>query len=168
MATGPDNNSPEQFQAIQTQWSLIARAHGGSAASIGQARNTLALRYRKAIRSYLGALLKEYERDHPGSFYYTLFKLRSESPSIRSKELAVLLEKETGRKVTAAAAHQSMHRARFLFAQYLVEEVGKSLTEPTAEAVEDEVAELGLIKYVRDVMPADWRTNGRLLVEEDK
>ena len=260
MATGPDSSSPEQFQAIQTQWSLIARAHGGSPASIGQARNALALRYRKAIRSYLGALLKddsaadelaqdaivrlldgefasaapdkgrfrnllkvavhnmarsywekrkrtatvdvdpnslgafdpneadscwmddwrstilqaawdmlkEYEKDHPASLYYTLFRLRSESPTTRSKELAVRLEAETGHKVTAAAARQSMRRARFLFAQFLVEEVRKSLSEPTAEAVEEELAELGLIQYVRDFMPADWRTNGMLFTDEDK
>jgi len=260
MAIDPDLSSPEQFQAIQTQWSLVARAHRGSADAVGQARNALALRYRKAIRSYLGALLKddsaadelaqdaivrllngefasaapdkgrfrnflkvavhnmarsywdqrkrratvdvdpnrlgafdpheadscwiddwrgtilqaawdllkEYEKDHPGSLYYTLFKLRSESPTTRSKELAIRLEAQTGQKVTAAAARQSTRRARFLFANYLVEEIAKSLAEPTAEAVEEELAELGLIKYVRDFMPADWRTNGMLLVDEHK
>jgi DNA-directed RNA polymerase specialized sigma24 family protein len=260
MATGSDSSSPEQFQAIQTQWSLIDRAHRGSATSIGQARNALALRYRKAIRSYLGALLKddsaadelaqdvlvrllngefasaapdkgrfrnflkvavhnmarsywdkrkrtatvdvdpntlgacdpseadscwmddwrgtilqsawdllkEYEKDHPGNLYYTLFRLRSESPSTRSNDLAVRLAEETGQNVTAAAARQSLRRARFLFAQYVVEEVARSLAEPTAEAVEEELADLGLMKYVRDFMPADWRTNGMLLVDAHK
>ncbi len=260
MATGSDSSSPEQFQAIQTQWSLVDRAHRGSATSIGPARNALALRYRKAIRSYLGALLKddsaadelaqdaivrllsgefaaaapekgrfrnflkvavhnmarsywekrkrsatvavdpshlsdshsheaetcwmddwrgtllqaawdqlkEYDRTHPGSLYYTLFKLRSESPAARSEELADRLSKKAGQKVTGAAVRQSMRRARFLFAQYLVGEVAQSLDQPTPETVEEELAELGLIKYVSDFMPADWRTNGMLLADESQ
>src|SRR5262249_38955771 len=45
--------------AIATRYSLLAAAHGDSAASAGAARNALVLRYRKAIRRYLGGLLKD-------------------------------------------------------------------------------------------------------------
>ena len=255
MANGSLNgSSPEQFRAIETQWRLVELAHRGSAKSSGVARNALAVRYHKAIRSYLGALLKddsaadelaqdaivrllngdfgvaapekgqfrkylkevlrnmarshwekrrriatvavdpdsliaavgngpdavwiddwrssvlqaawdtlkEYEKTRPGNLFYTLFKLRSESPKSRSDELAARLAGQTGQKVTAAAARQSLRRARFLFAQYLVDEVARSLHEPTPEMVEEELAELGLIVYVRDFMPADWRTKGML------
>src|SRR6476660_1216291 len=55
----PDSNSPEQFRAIQTQWTLVNQAHRGPTTAVGPARNALVLRYRKAIRGYLGALLKD-------------------------------------------------------------------------------------------------------------
>jgi RNA polymerase sigma-70 factor (ECF subfamily) len=58
-------NSPEspqgkrRLEEIETQWSLIARAHEGSDSSAGQARQVLVLRYFPAIRSYVGALLRD-------------------------------------------------------------------------------------------------------------
>ncbi|HEY3969655.1 MAG TPA: sigma-70 family RNA polymerase sigma factor [Planctomycetaceae bacterium] len=259
MPNRPDGDSTADFNAIQTQWPLINKAHCGSKTSTGPARNALVLRYRQAIRSYLGALLKddaaadelaqdaivrmlngdfaaatpekgkfrnflkvavrnmarsywerrnrsstteidldqlanssqhetdsewmedwrgtvlqtawdalkEFEHAHPGSLSYTLFKLRSESPELRSEGLAERVSDVTGRKVTAATVRQSLRRARFLFAQYLVDEVARCLDNPAPEALEEELAELGLTRYVKDFMPADWRANGRLC-EEDR
>jgi len=46
--------------AITTRWSLLGRAHEGSASLAREARHTLVLRYLPAIRRYVGAML---ERD---------------------------------------------------------------------------------------------------------
>ncbi len=51
--------------------------------------------------------------------------------------------------------------------QYLVDEVAQCLDNPEPDAVEEELAELGLIRYVKDFMPPDWRTNG-LLRDHDR
>lgn len=254
MESSSDSSSPENFQEIQTQWTLVNRAHRGSTTSVGLARNALVMRYRKAIRGYLGALLKddsaadelaqdvivrllngdfaaaspergqfrnflkiavrnmarsywekrnrssaaavdlnqlaganhdepesewndewrstvlqtawdalkEYENAHPGNLFYTLFRLRSESPQLKSEGLAARLAEVTGQKATGPTVRQNLRRARFLFAQYLVEEVARSLDKPGPEAVEEELAELRLIRYVKDFMPPDWRKNGTL------
>ena len=55
--TTPD--SPEsRFEAIPTDKELLARAGAESVNTANQARGVLALRYRKAIRAYLGRLLQ--------------------------------------------------------------------------------------------------------------
>ena len=48
------------------------------------------------------------------------------------------------------------------FAQLVVEEVARSLDWPVPEEVEQELVDLGLIKYVRDFLPPDWKTKGEL------
>ncbi len=59
MPQPPQPPSDSRLDAISTQHSLLRAAHHGSITSAGPARNALALRYRRAIRGYLGALLKD-------------------------------------------------------------------------------------------------------------
>ena len=93
--------------------------------------------------------MKEYEGAHPGNLFYTLFKLRSESPELKSEGLAARLAQVTGQKVTAPAVRQTLRRARFLFAQYLVEEVARSLPTSSSEELEHELIDLGFQAYCR-------------------
>lgn len=255
----PDPNlehySTEDFSGIATQWSLVLLAHRGSVTSAGPARNELVLKYRRAIRSYLGAILrddhaadeltqdvvvrllsgtfasaapengrfrnylkvavrniarsywqtrlrdgklaldasvvavaKEDAADDPvwdydwrsavlhaawralqqfqqvtsGNVFYSVLKLRSENPELNSTALAKRLSEETGMNFTATNVRQQLHRARFRFAQILVEEVARSLDWPLPDEVEQELIDLGLIKYVRDFLPPDWNKSGEL------
>lgn len=50
---------PSRLDAIATQQSLLQAAHQGSPASMNSARQALVMRYRKAIRRYLGGLLQD-------------------------------------------------------------------------------------------------------------
>jgi RNA polymerase sigma-70 factor (ECF subfamily) len=50
-----------RLEEIETQWSLVARAHEGSDEPAVAARQVLVLRYAPAIRSYIGALM---QNDH--------------------------------------------------------------------------------------------------------
>src|SRR4029077_16105146 len=54
-----DNQSTEDFAGIATQWSLVLLAHHGPISAAGEARNELVLKYRRAIRAYLGAMLRD-------------------------------------------------------------------------------------------------------------
>ena len=244
---------PARLDEIPTQWSLLRLAHQSTVTTAGPARNALVLRYARAIRNYVGALvrdphdadevaqevvvrllrgqfasatpergrfrhlftvaahnlvrtywakkkrsaavdldvaelaeeaadrdaeavaswrqavlelawhkLKEYEQTHPGSVAWTLLRLRADHPADDSEQLAARLSQKTGRPFRADAMRQQLRRARLRFAELLVEEVAKGMDDPTPERVEEELIETGLMPYVRDFLPSDWRTQGEL------
>jgi RNA polymerase sigma-70 factor (ECF subfamily) len=108
--------------------------------------------------------LAEYERTHRGSVAHTLLRLRTEYPDDDSEQLAARLSEATGRRIRAEAARQQLRRARVRFAQLLLEELAWSLDDPTPQNVEEELIELGLMEYVRDFLPTDWREKGELRI----
>jgi RNA polymerase sigma-70 factor (ECF subfamily) len=247
--------STSDFSAIATQWSLVMMAHRGTVTSAGPARNELVIKYRRAIRAYLGAVLRndhdadeltqevilrllsghfagaspekgrfrnylktavrnlvhthwqqrqreaavdldsadvaaavdeheeetlwnydwrctvlhsawaalrKHEESHLGNSFYTVLRLRSENPELNSNALARRMEQTTGQVWNAANVRQQLRRARFYFAQLLVEEVAHSLDFPIPDAVEEELNDLGLMKYVRAFLPPDWKERGEL------
>jgi DNA-directed RNA polymerase specialized sigma24 family protein len=60
MKSKPDDEktSTGRLDEIQTQWSLLRLAHDNPS-QVGEARNTLVRRYARAIRNYVGALVKD-------------------------------------------------------------------------------------------------------------
>lgn len=50
-----------RLDRIETRWSLVRLAHGGTMQSSTEARRTLVLRYSSAIRGYVGALTRNKE-----------------------------------------------------------------------------------------------------------
>src|SRR5262245_15992744 len=52
-------DSPRRLDEIPTQWSLLNLAHRASLVTSGEARNVLVLRYARAIRNYVGALVRD-------------------------------------------------------------------------------------------------------------
>lgn len=245
-----------RLEEIETQWSLIARAHEGSERAAGEARRVLVLRYFPAIRSYVGALmqndhdaddlaqdvvkrlmqgdfagatpergrfrdllkvavrnmvrtywsrqnrragvpvdieqlgqeqghsdpddeqwlttwrngilelawkaLKDYEARTPGAVAYTLLKLRAENPDKDSAALAKLLSDKMGKEWRSDAVRQQLRRARLRFAQFLVDEIACNISDPTPERIERELIDVGLIEYVREFLPQDWQSSGKL------
>lgn len=107
---------------------------------------------------------EEYERTHRGSVAYTLMRLRTEHPDDDSEQLAGRLSAATGRSIRAEATRQQLRRARVRFAQFLLEELAWSLDDPTPANVEEELIDLGLMEYVRDYLPPDWREKGELKI----
>ncbi|MBC7855510.1 MAG: sigma-70 family RNA polymerase sigma factor [Pirellulaceae bacterium] len=53
------DDEQKRLDQVVTQWSLLRLAHGPAPADSVQARKTLILRYSGAIRSYVGALVKD-------------------------------------------------------------------------------------------------------------
>ncbi len=250
-ATGRDGEDEgSRLDAIATRASLLDQAHHGPPDAAGPARNALVLRYRRAVRGYLGALLQddqladevahdilvrilegrfagadlsrgrfrdylkravrnaalsalrsagklrgtadadqfaddlpagaapeqrwldecrlsllegatarlaEYQRAHPGNVYATLLRLLAERPQDDSARLAERLREATGQPYRADAVRQQVGRARRKFALFLLDEVRRSLDDPSGDAAEAELTELGLMDYVRDFLPPDWR-----------
>jgi len=52
----------QRIDLINTQWSLIRRAHGAELTNAAEARNSLVLRYSSAIRKYVGAIVRNDEQ----------------------------------------------------------------------------------------------------------
>jgi DNA-directed RNA polymerase specialized sigma24 family protein len=246
---------PTRIDEIATQWSLLRLAHQASLSVAGPARNVLVLRYSRAIRGYVGAMVKEvedadeiaqevvvrllqgsfaranpergrfrdmlkvavrnvvltywtkkkrrasvdvdvaqlpgegtetqieqewtaawqrsildmtwaamedYARAHPQSVSWIILRLRADHADDDLTQLAARFAQQTGKSLRPAALRQQLRRARLRFAELLIEEVAKSLDDPTPERVEEELIETGLMPYVQDFLPADWRTKGEL------
>jgi DNA-directed RNA polymerase specialized sigma24 family protein len=110
--------------------------------------------------------LEEYQNEHPGTVAYTLLRLRADYPDDESEALAGRLSAAAGKPFRADAVRQQLRRARVRFAQILLEEVSRGLDEPTPARVEEELIETGLMPYVEDLLPTDWRTRGELSEED--
>jgi RNA polymerase sigma factor (sigma-70 family) len=118
--------------------------------------------WQAAVMDNTWAALLEYEKSVPGSVAYVVLKLRADNPDEDSAKLAARLSEATSRTFSAATARQQLHRARLRFAQLLLEEVSRGLADPSPDRVAQELADLGLLVYVREFLPEDWATTGQL------
>jgi RNA polymerase sigma-70 factor (ECF subfamily) len=103
------------------------------------------------LLAHAWAALAEVER-RSGQPYHAVLRFRADHPEMRSPELAVQLAVQLGRPLTAAGVRQTLHRAREKFADYLLDEVAHSLEKPSADQVEQELIELGLLEYCRPAL----------------
>ena len=99
------------------------------------------------------ALQKE-EETRAGTMPYTLLRLRTAHPGDTSERLAERLSKKMGKAVRADAVRQQLRRARLRFADLLISEIADNFDEPTPERIEDELVALGLLDFVRELLPA--------------
>jgi RNA polymerase sigma-70 factor (ECF subfamily) len=121
-----------------------------------------ASQWRQCVLSRAWQALDQHERTAPGNLFYTVLKLSGEHPDEDSKALAARVSARTGKPIRPDAFRKQLSRARRHFAELLVAEVGQTLEEPTPELVEEELIEIGLMEYVRDFLPPDWRSRGQL------
>jgi RNA polymerase sigma factor (sigma-70 family) len=87
-----------------------------------------------------------------GQAFYAVLRFRADHPEMRSPQIAEQLAAEMGRPFTAAGVRQTLHRARERFAALLLDEVSHSLEDPTADQLEQELVELGLLDYCRPAL----------------
>jgi RNA polymerase sigma factor (sigma-70 family) len=105
-------------------------------------------------------LLEDYQRQRPheGNIYHDLMRLRMKHPENDNHQLALQLFEATGRRLSPEAFRGQLMRARRKFAELLLGQVAATLDKPTPEDVEEELFAVGLMNYVRDLLPSDWRT----------
>lgn len=84
-----------------------------------------------------------------GQRLYEVLRLKADDPARNSAAVAALLTERHGRPVSADAARQLLHRARTKFAECLRAEVAATLPADDPAAVDEELAELGLLVYCR-------------------
>jgi hypothetical protein len=104
-------------------------------------------RWRQRLLDWAWETLEYKQRRSPGNWHYTVLRLSTDDPAADSATLAARVGADP--PLSAVAFRKQLSRARAAFARALVEEVERTLERPTPAAVRDELAELGLLEYVR-------------------
>jgi RNA polymerase sigma-70 factor (ECF subfamily) len=87
-----------------------------------------------------------------GQPFYDVMKLRVDHPDDSSAQLAERLGQLQGKTYTPAALRQCLHRARERFAELLFDDVRASLEGESLERIEEELADLHLLKYCQELL----------------
>lgn len=84
--------------------------------------------------------------------YYAVLRLRVDQPDLDSAAVAEHLGQQLGRPFTAPGIRQLVHRARERFAELLLDDVRESMEHAPLERVQEELAELNLLKYCQPII----------------
>ena len=119
-------------------------------------------RWRRVVLTGAWEALENHERENPGNVGYTALRAMVDHPDEDSVALAARVSRACGRTIRPEAVRKQVSRARRLFAELIVAETSRTLGDPTPLKVEEELIDVGVMKYVRPYLPADWRTSGKL------
>lgn len=84
-----------------------------------------------------------------GDLRSTVLNAKADRPETTSEQIAAQLSVALGQNISPANVRQVMHRAREKFAELLRAEVAATLPGSDAAEVDQELADLGLLKYFR-------------------
>jgi RNA polymerase sigma-70 factor (ECF subfamily) len=87
-----------------------------------------------------------------GKPYHAVLRFRVDHPDMPSPQMAEQLSAGLGKPLTAAGVRQLLHRARERFADLLLEEAQASLQGAAHADLEEELAELNLLKYCQNAL----------------
>jgi RNA polymerase sigma-70 factor (ECF subfamily) len=79
--------------------------------------------------------------------YFTTLHFRAVHPEMSAEDMARALSMQLGGSLTAASVRQTLHRAREMFADLLVDEIEQSLDKPSGAEVEAELQALDLLTF---------------------
>jgi RNA polymerase sigma-70 factor (ECF subfamily) len=87
---------------------------------------------------------------HPA--YHAVLLLRVDNPDLPSAEMAARLGLQLDKSCTAAWVRKTLQRAHTRYAELLLDEVARTLSESTPAALAAELTELDLLRYCRSVL----------------
>ncbi|MCC7420842.1 MAG: sigma-70 family RNA polymerase sigma factor [Planctomycetaceae bacterium] len=86
--------------------------------------------------------------DRQGTALHRVLEIRTKSPAASYDQLASLVSESLRKVVDAGWVRKRVHFARDRLRDYIRDEVAATLSVPTSEAIDDELAVLGLHRYV--------------------
>lgn len=107
--------------------------------------------WRQELLSRAWKALAQVEIDS-GQPYHEVMRLRVDQPDLSSTAIADHLAQKLGRSFTPAGVRQLVHRGRERFAEILLEEIRATLDEASTERLMEELAELNLLKYCKEIL----------------
>lgn len=107
--------------------------------------------------------LHVYETQTPGNHFFSLLRLATAQPQQDQMQLADEFNRQQKLSLSFDAFRKQLSRARRKLAELLVVEVARTLDSPCAADVEEELAAIGLLSRVTPFLPADWRSNPKLV-----
>ena len=142
----------------RNHWAKQTRRRGtdaavGRLAAPDEAADAWDAEWRRTVLDHAWATLQSHERANPTPPTFTLLRLRADCPDATGDELAAALAAKTGRPVRADACRQLLRRARLRFADALVPELRAGLADQSPARVTEELAALGLLEYVKEMLP---------------
>jgi RNA polymerase sigma-70 factor (ECF subfamily) len=108
-------------------------------------------RWRDELLNRAWEALAEVER-LTGQPLHAVLRLRAHQPDLPSPRMAETLSERLGRPITAVGIRQTLHRAREKYADFLLEEVARSLETTDPDRLEQELIDLGLLSYCRSAL----------------
>ena len=94
-----------------------------------------------------------------GKPFHTVLRFRIQHPDLRSPEMAEQLSVTLRQPVTADWVRQTLHRGRDKFADLLLREVADTLQDPSAQELEEELSDIGLLSYCQTALARYRRKN---------
>lgn len=122
------------------------------------AERALDAEWQRCLLNKVWRELDAVERSRSGNFAHTALRVYTESPELDSPAQAAIVAERLGRPVTPEAFRQQVRRGKLLMAELILTEVARTMAAATADDIEAELKELGLMAFVRDYLPGDWRT----------
>ena len=117
------------------------------------------LEWQRVVLDKAWRLLEVHERSAPQGLHFTVLKLAVDFPQETSDQLALRASEQAKREINAAAFRKQLSRARQHFAQLIVDEVSQTLASDVRRDLGEELAELGLLPYVKGHL-ADGAADG--------
>jgi len=93
--------------------------------------------------------IERHVREHPACGFDVALTIAREHPHLNSDERALEASRLLGRPINSSAYRQMLRRARGLLKVLLIQEVSKTLRNPTPAAIEEELADLELLALLR-------------------
>jgi RNA polymerase sigma-70 factor (ECF subfamily) len=119
-------------------------------------------RWRRVVLAGAWDALELHENEHPGNLFFTALRSLVDHQDENSSQLAARVSQSCGRTVAPEAFRKQVSRARRLFAEFIIAETSRTLDDPTPQKVEEELIDIGVMKYVQPFLPPDWCTSGKL------
>lgn len=113
--------------------------------------------WRRCLLARAWRALDSHQHRSPGNLFHTVLRAAVDHPEEDSRQLAARVSTQVGRDISPEAYRKQLSRARRMFAELLVDEVAQTLDNPRAEDMETELVETGLMEFIRDFLPDDWR-----------
>lgn len=118
--------------------------------------------WRQCVMDRAWIALEAHQHCSPGNLFYTVLQLLAQDPDADQAALAAQTRDRDGQPLRIDAFRKQVSRARRMFAELLLNEVAETLARPTPQDIEEELIDLGLLPFVRNFLPPDWRTSGVL------
>ena len=136
---------------------LTPDAHADPSTTDEAADREMTAEWQRCVLDKVWRELDVHERKNPGNLCHTCLRVYTEFADADSPEQARIASERAGRVLTPEAFRKQVSRARRLMAECILLEVARSVVPPTADAVEEELNDLGLWGHVRDYLPDGWR-----------
>lgn len=136
----PPQLSDQQWDAVEDR-------------TLGEADAAYDSQWTRCLLDRIWQAVEAYESAHDGSHCATVLRIHLDYHEREdSTQLAQRLSAAIGRPIRPDAYRKQLSRARQLFGELLIAEIGQTLEKPSREFIEDELADLGLLERLRSLL----------------